>query len=1475
MPIIIKYISENSHNINVVNNCSFHDFIIKFSQNMINIINNDPDTNFYNMYNFFDPNNTKLYSLINYLAIIEFYIRQIVINTSVNYDVPQLLLNDDIHPNYMTIYFWARYLSQIRSTNLQINTMTDSGIGLYDIFSAIQKYGFFPHNIVIRYLITDKTIDNLADIYFTHKTADIVYVQKPSSYFLINKDNNVSILLLNHIYNLIDQCRLTLLNPLIIDPLSQIYDNNIRDKYYNVYSTNKNNSFVFFNILNLIFYSILSSGKKTEYYLPFIDSQYAYSVTGFYNIYFNWLIHMKNNISATVLSDEDITKLNDNIKLLNSNFSDINDLLNNTRDLINLVNSSIGNELNITNSSNDNFNSNSSNSSNISNIPDLINSNNYFNTINELLLKLDTQTEMINNFSQNINTIATYSNNLIETVDTNTDKIVGNITNNTNNLIETINNNTNNSNQQINETIIYETDKINLTMTNIDTNTNKINQNIIDQNNLTMTNIDTNTNKINQRMQIETDKLLNNIDTNTNKTNKTIETEISFLSTEVSNGFNGLYTNTDKLINQNDIIIDHTSKLNDIARNTSTIADKIIPITENIESITGHTDKIVFSTNEIKQNSSVIKEDTSVIKNNTGNISNNTLAIGNILTSLQTEITNNHKNLVETIINNDNNESKRDSAEMVVLKDTNETINKLSTLIIDYMGQEKKKQSIIEQEENRLAFEKLKIYNLQLLSIAFANLSNDLFDQNNSNSESEVASDNIEFYYKSLLMQNRLYLNGIINTQTSTISDTYEKNIINYNINESGNSNQLITSQYTYTQTDNDELDDIEYNKLHNKILEIKKYGLTDNPYLRLKTEYCFLNDSNKELIPFAYYLTDADNYSTSYPVIKLSNYVQNEYNLGLTEFNQKQQEYVKLINFFSELKTFMSVESFINNYNSNNINLYNPNKIINNKIKILTYPSDSTLQDICFIKKLNLVIGSYIFTIIPTNGILEFYNGTSFIKITQTNNKFNNIGSDNFIRYTPKGNYNYLKLEDNEYSNIFVPESETINSETYSFVGSDSFEYITSNTTNTTNTNTTNTTTNTNNKTSVKINVLDKIIIKTSKNNSVRFKLFEYGYTDVTNRLFTLIGDPKFDIDITNDFDIYNKQKTMGGIAKLEDNYITYTPNINYIGNDYIYYKFNKIDNSTNINSAPIKIKIEIIDTDSIDLNTLNEINSYEQSYYVKPNDNIIIELFPYNVKHLELVYDGDIIKQNGILKSAQFNPLDIVYISPKNLNQENIIIDVYNNKWTKNTYDNSLISGLYSIYTIQNMINEIKKNNILIASIDWTDLNIDYLSFYNFEIYNNKNDMDNDYQILSNLYNGDLYKMGVIYKDGQLYLNKESFNEYDAKTFIELYKKLNHMNIIIYGYQEIEINQSFTINSIYSGININDLSINSSDGNIRMRTIKKILFNCLIIGNSNNEYYYMVDLIEDYFGFVKYNDVNIYKINIDIKAFEKFSSS
>ncbi len=76
----------------------------------------------------------------------------------------------------MIISFRARYLSQIRSTNLQINTMTDSGIGLYDIFSAIQNYGLFPHNIVIRYLISDKTIDDLTDNYFTHKTADIVYV---------------------------------------------------------------------------------------------------------------------------------------------------------------------------------------------------------------------------------------------------------------------------------------------------------------------------------------------------------------------------------------------------------------------------------------------------------------------------------------------------------------------------------------------------------------------------------------------------------------------------------------------------------------------------------------------------------------------------------------------------------------------------------------------------------------------------------------------------------------------------------------------------------------------------------------------------------------------------------------------------------------------------------------------------------------------------------------------------------------------------------------------------------------------------------------------------------------------------------------------------------------------------------------------------------------------------------------------------
>jgi hypothetical protein len=184
-------------------------------------------------------------------------------------------------------------------------------------------------------------------------------------------------------------------------------------------------------------------------------------------------------------------------------------------------------------------------------------------------------------------------------IDTNTNKLNQNIIDQNNLTMTNIDTNTNKLNQNI-------IDQNKLMITNIDSNTNKLNQNIIDQNILTMANIDTNTNKLNQNIQLETDKILNNIDTNTNNINKTIETEMSFLSTEVSNGFSGLYKNTDKLINQNDIIIEHTSNLNDIATNTSTIVDKIIPITENIETMTGYTEKILFSTNEIKQNSSVI-----------------------------------------------------------------------------------------------------------------------------------------------------------------------------------------------------------------------------------------------------------------------------------------------------------------------------------------------------------------------------------------------------------------------------------------------------------------------------------------------------------------------------------------------------------------------------------------------------------------------------------------------------------------------------------------------------------------------------------------------------------------------------------------------------------------------------------------------------------------------------------------------------
>ena len=69
---------------------------------------------------------------------------------------------------------------------------------------------------------------------------------------------------------------------------------------------------------------------------------------------------------------------------------------------------------------------------------------------------------------------------------------------------------------------------------------------------------------------------------------------------------------------------------------------------------------------------------------------------------------------------------------------------------------------------------------------------------------------------------------------------------------------------------------------------------------------------------------------------------------------------------------------------------------------------------------------------------------------------------------------------------------------------------------------------------------------------------------------------------------------------------------------------------------------------------------------------------------------------------------------------------------------------------------------------------------------------------------------------------------NEYSNKTFRDLIK--DSVSFIIIGYYEY---------------------------------YNKNIFRCLIIENDNNNYYSVVDVIEDYIAYVKYNNVNVIKID------------
>ena len=151
---------------------------------------------------------------------------------------------------------------------------------------------------------------------------------------------------------------------------------------------------------------------------------------------------------------------------------------------------------------------------------------------------------------------------------------------------------------------------------------------------------------------------------------------------------------------------------------------------------------------------------------------------------------------------------------------------------------------------------------------------------------------------------------------------------------------------------------------------------------------------------------------------------------------------------------------------------------------------------------------------------------------------------------------------------------------------------------------------------------------------------------------------------------------------------------------------------------------------------------------------------------------------------------------------------------------------------------MDEIDNNNFVYVSIDNTEIDIDYLSSYG----NYKDDKD-----LQKLYDFNIRKINFVdIKPNQQISESNLFNSSDHNndsiTFTKLLFELNTVSIIIIGYYVVNIN-------------FNDISIN------------KTIFRSLIINNNGDNYYSFVDIIEDYIGYVKYNNVNVLKIECRFK--------
>jgi len=260
-----------------------------------------------------------------------------------------------------------------------------------------------------------------------------------------------------------------------------------------------------------------------------------------------------------------------------------------------------------------------------------------------------------------------------------------------------------------------------------------------------------------------------------------------------------------------------------------------------------------------------------------------------------------------------------------------------------------------------------------------------------------------------------------------------------------------------------------------------------------------------------------------------------------------------------------------------------------------------------------------------------------------------------------------------------------------------------------------------------------------------------------------------------------------------------------NMITKNYIIYSINGV----NINFSNIAINYDNIPQDwlsygntilyntSLDDNKLNLWNTYTENFYGKKYDLTSIST-------------------------------DIDYF----LNKYNIADNIYNNYYINGIYNNDLIKII---------ISQIKSNILLNASFTKTKYTFDYIDQYKINFYESESEQQSDKLILDNIYSGEIKSLN----------NIKSMN-----TFLNLLSQRYNINVIIYGYYQIKINQYAQIKSNYINL-INPANI--INDNIYVSESYKYVFKCIIIENDNNNYLSYVELIEDYFANIQTFNLNI----------------